>query len=288
MECNIAEKILALRVEKGVTQEEVAKSLLVSNKTVSKWENGISMPDLSMVVALARYFGVSTDMLLGLSDETKQTTEEVVRAGFDGLDWRGAVLKAFDTVRSIIPAIFGTVVKRREDVSVDGDVIPCENPRCGRSQVASREMFSFVVSTADVNLAVMQLRNKSDFAWLREERAQQKITRLFRFLAEVDALSVLWFVHSTACSENFTADYVAKHTGVAQARVAEILNEFCSVGACRRRSAVLETGEITLYKSFGDGVLLSLIALAYEQTCGRPAYDYNYQGTCKMIGGNGT
>ncbi|MBR3751424.1 MAG: helix-turn-helix transcriptional regulator [Clostridia bacterium] len=39
-ECKIAEKLAALRISNGVTQEDVAQSLSVSNKTISKWENG--------------------------------------------------------------------------------------------------------------------------------------------------------------------------------------------------------------------------------------------------------
>ncbi len=42
----ITEKLTELRNAKGVTQEDVAKSLSVSNKTVSKWENGTSVPVL--------------------------------------------------------------------------------------------------------------------------------------------------------------------------------------------------------------------------------------------------
>ena len=48
-ECKIAEKLVELRTSKGVTQEDVAQSLSISNKTVSKWENGASTPDLPMI-----------------------------------------------------------------------------------------------------------------------------------------------------------------------------------------------------------------------------------------------
>ena len=69
-ECKIAEKLVELRTSKGVTQEDVAQSLSISNKTVSKWENGASTPDLSMLVELSKYYGVTTDTLLGLSDKS--------------------------------------------------------------------------------------------------------------------------------------------------------------------------------------------------------------------------
>ena len=68
-ECKIAEKLVELRTSKGVTQEEMAKSLSVYNKTISKWENGVSTPDIPMVVELAKYYGVTSDTLLGLSED---------------------------------------------------------------------------------------------------------------------------------------------------------------------------------------------------------------------------
>ncbi len=42
-ECKIAEKLAQLRTLKGVTQDDVVKSLSISNKTISKWKNGTSM-----------------------------------------------------------------------------------------------------------------------------------------------------------------------------------------------------------------------------------------------------
>ena len=68
-------------------------------------------------------------------------------------------------------------------------------------------------------------------------------------------------------------------------RVKEILNEFCSVGECNQVTAHLEEGEKTVYECYGDGILLSVICLAYEKMCGRKAYEYNMNGNCKLIGG---
>jgi len=53
-----------LRKEKNLTQEELAECLSVSPQTVSKWENNISMPDLSVLPVLADYFGTTVDILI--------------------------------------------------------------------------------------------------------------------------------------------------------------------------------------------------------------------------------
>lgn len=55
-----------LRKQKGITQKELAEQLHVSFQTVSKWENGINLPDINYLPELADIFGVSTDVLLGL------------------------------------------------------------------------------------------------------------------------------------------------------------------------------------------------------------------------------
>ncbi|MHA7965026.1 helix-turn-helix domain-containing protein [Paenibacillus sp. CAU 1782] len=62
---NIGVKIAQLRRSSGMTQEELGKRLSVSAQAVSKWENGDSLPDLSLVVQLAETYDCSTDYLLG-------------------------------------------------------------------------------------------------------------------------------------------------------------------------------------------------------------------------------
>ena len=284
-ECKIAEKLVELRTSKGVTQEDVAQSLSISNKTISKWENGASTPDLPMVIELAKYYGVTTDTLLGLSEDKKQSTEEEIRSLFEGLDRRESVLKAFETVKALVPAMYGTVSKYNDDVYDKENVFPSEISHFYRSNISLHEFFEFVASSENVNVAVMMLRNKANFAWMNDTNKQKEIVKIFKFLSSEYALSVLYFVHSTNCSESFTADYVAGKTGLKQERVTEILDEFCAVGACHWVTAHLAEGEVRVYECHGDGIVLSLITLAFERMCGRQSYEYNFNGRCKMIGG---
>lgn len=61
----IGQKISSLRRERGWTQEELSEKLNVSPQAVSKWENDISYPDITLLPQLAKLFGVTTDELLG-------------------------------------------------------------------------------------------------------------------------------------------------------------------------------------------------------------------------------
>ena len=48
-----------LRKEKNITQEDLAEELNVSNRTVSRWENGNNMPDISLLTQIAQFYNVS-------------------------------------------------------------------------------------------------------------------------------------------------------------------------------------------------------------------------------------
>ncbi len=61
----IQEQIAFLRKQKGLTQEELAKALGVTNQAVSKWESGQCCPDIQLLPDIAKLFEVSVDELLG-------------------------------------------------------------------------------------------------------------------------------------------------------------------------------------------------------------------------------
>ena len=60
----IGEFLKVLRKEKGLTQEQLAESLLVSGRTVSRWETGMNMPDLSVLIQMAEFYDVEVKEIL--------------------------------------------------------------------------------------------------------------------------------------------------------------------------------------------------------------------------------
>ena len=77
------ENIKKLRKFKGLSQEELAIKLNVVRQTVSKWENGLSVPDSTMLIALAEELEISVGVLLGepvtesISDDLKAISEKL-------------------------------------------------------------------------------------------------------------------------------------------------------------------------------------------------------------------
>ncbi len=79
--------IRRLRLDRGWTQEALAEKLHLSPQAVSRWETGLSLPDVSQMPQLARLFGVSTDTLYGMDGEQEGEEEQgLVLSPYSGVD----------------------------------------------------------------------------------------------------------------------------------------------------------------------------------------------------------
>ncbi len=67
----VGERIRNLRIDARMTQEELGLKVGVIKQTVSSWEKGISTPNYDILVELSNIFQVSTDFLLGKTDDPK-------------------------------------------------------------------------------------------------------------------------------------------------------------------------------------------------------------------------
>lgn len=72
---NIGKSISSYRKNLGMTQEELAEKLHISAQAVSKWENGIGYPDITLVPAISEALNISLNDLFGASDDID--TEEI-------------------------------------------------------------------------------------------------------------------------------------------------------------------------------------------------------------------
>lgn len=81
---NFAEKLVFLRKDKGLSQEELADKIAVSRQAISKWEQGAAMPDTENVIELSKFFETSTDYLL--LDQLDQDSYQTQANGSPDLD----------------------------------------------------------------------------------------------------------------------------------------------------------------------------------------------------------
>ncbi len=80
---NIGQRIANFRKEKHITQEQLGEAVGVTNRTVSKWESGVSSPGIDLIPAIASALSVSLDSLFGT--ETKRETDGIAEKTIDEL-----------------------------------------------------------------------------------------------------------------------------------------------------------------------------------------------------------
>lgn len=100
----LGEKLSEKRRAKGLTQDEVAEKMGVTAQAVSKWENDLSCPDITLLVPLAELYGTSVDVLLGRMEESAAVlVPEDQRKPFDKLLLRIRVDSADNHVKVNLP-----------------------------------------------------------------------------------------------------------------------------------------------------------------------------------------
>lgn len=114
----IATNIAKLRLSSGMTQQELASKLNYTDKAVSKWERGESVPDVSVLSRIAALFGVSVDYLLTdhtkpievLVEQHKEVVEAVVHEQTRGYISNLAELTGFSRPKLIITLMSAALV----------------------------------------------------------------------------------------------------------------------------------------------------------------------------------
>ena len=89
MELNFSQTIRALRKERGITQEELATYLGISVQSVSKWERGDGMPDISLLPHIAAFYDTTVDYLLGCDAARRKKDIDAFKAQSQALVNKG-------------------------------------------------------------------------------------------------------------------------------------------------------------------------------------------------------
>ena len=116
----LSENIKAIRKSKGLSQEELAIKLNVVRQTISKWEQGLSVPDADMLISLSEVFETPVSTLLGETvAETKVDDLRVISEKLEVVNLQLAHRKAmrrtaahwaFISLCAIVTAIFAVLI----------------------------------------------------------------------------------------------------------------------------------------------------------------------------------
>ncbi len=280
-EHGFAQTLCSLRTDRGLTQETVAAALGISPKTLSKWENGASEPELSLLCALADYYGVSVDRLLGRKDCEKSQA--------DALDEELALLTCADAASHIFASnmiamhrLTSHMISHRETTSTPA-VPPQMLGGAARSLISSDTVYTLGVNRDALNLYVMLCSNAENYAWLYDDAVIRRMTELFAALSSPDAIALLRTLNKSDFPCDFSAAFAAKKAGISEESAETILTNLASFGICSAEVAHLADGDRTVYHCEGSGLLLTVLSLIYEQLYPINVNMYAYHSRCRLI-----
>lgn len=95
----LGNNIKRYRKDRKITQEQLAQVLGVSDQAVSRWENGMTYPDIELLPTIALYFGVTMDDLMGMEAFKDESEIEEILKKRQELKNRGEVLKSCELMR---------------------------------------------------------------------------------------------------------------------------------------------------------------------------------------------
>lgn len=163
MKINIGNNLKQLRLQKGLTQEQLADVFGVSAQAVSRWENNTSYPDITLLPGLAIFFDTSVDAIVGMDEIRKEETLRKIHGEINELVILGQTEEAISLIRDslkIYPDDSGLLMSLGETLAHQ-----CDNPTAAQEaiSIAERILQSNHVSTkakgtTSANLLFLYLR----------------------------------------------------------------------------------------------------------------------------------
>lgn len=238
---SIGKIITRLRRDRGLTQEELAELIGVTNSTISKWETGTNVPDVYMIPVVANALGVSINTLYDYPNERQRmTAEEAYDAGMDAM---GALIARLGWS-------FGAAEspeKYREDYE------KCAQEHPGMRSLILRKQGAVYLRKA-MGAVLLKQPEKGWISLLTDERNQQ----LLKWLADDDFRRVLAVLFKGKMS-TFTLGTLAKHSGVKDiARSVEILVDCCFA---REKTLDVDGQDIRYYEVVHNHRMFMLFAV---------------------------
>lgn len=268
-ETTLASRLTVLRNRCGQTQDAVAQAIGISPKTLSKWENAASEPECAYLCALADYYGVTTDYLLGRTEcETPDTWIDRFSAELSDLPAADAVKKTFSASQALLHTFISNRIHDTDAPLTDAaeTVPPTTIAPATRSMITQNGVFGLCVNHDALNMTVLLTGNRAHFSWLYDETVLADLSDYLGWLSDPTTLRLMREIHRPEFPLHFTSSYAAECAGVTPKDA-----ENCLLHRCDKQTAHLEEGDKTVYYHGGDGFAMSILSLAYELCRGNKA-----------------
>lgn len=173
----IGEKIKKLRREQGITQEKLAEYLNISYQAVSKWENNSALPDISLVIPISNFFGVTTDVLFDVEDKCDEKEIEEYDQKSSKLGNKGKVRELIELWREAVskyPRNYHCLYMLASCLNLSIDSIGFEKEESDRNAKEALEIYNRIIEDCTDDEIRANIRHQLVFLYMNtgdEEKA---------------------------------------------------------------------------------------------------------------------
>lgn len=163
MKITIGDTLKRLRLQKGLTQEQLAEVFGVSAQAVSRWENNTSCPDITLLPGLAIYFDTSVDAIVGMDAIRKEETLRSIHGQVNDLVISGQTEQAITLIRDslkiypndsgLLMSLGETLAHKKDDPAATQEAISI-----AERVLQSNDVSTKAKGTTSANLLFLYLR----------------------------------------------------------------------------------------------------------------------------------
>ena len=281
---NIGENIKRCRLEKGMTQEQLANIVGVSNQAVSKWECDGSIPDGLLFVPIADALGVTTDRLFG----RETTYEKDIYQGIIKLIEQTPAEKRMEKAREICwqteKGLFG---------SIKYEYIPDEMKYKNESSYVARDtgftsisnrrgeinFFSlFVEPVAPVD-SVDSVDSKESGSFDVLKQYGGRFREFFEALSDEYVMKSFFFIYSKPHGYTFEKEVLARECGIPDDKIDGVMSKLSF--AANRKEITINGEKRIVYTANQRHELVAVFVMVTEFFYALNPRGYNLQANCR-------
>ena len=253
---SLSGNIKRLRLEKNLTQEQLATKLGVSAQAVSKWETSETYPDGALLIPLANELEVSLDELFG--------NESVTMADISGrivkLIHNTEVKERFNVARDIGWQIERGLFNCRMEIEKKYDPNEIKNQK-NASYILDDNGFTIVSNGKEPFFSVFPQPAEGYGYFLNDKDDLQKI---FAALSRTDTMNALIYLYHKTENYVFESSVLAKDCDIPGDRIETVLDDLLLLKIMRKQNLTINGEERTLYYSRPSHKIIALFIMARE------------------------
>lgn len=251
---SLSENIKKFRLEKNLTQEQLAAKLCISAQAVSKWETSDTYPDGTLLLPLARELGVSLDELFGNKSASMPDISRQIIALIRETDPDHRFPLAWDICWQIERGLFNCCME------IDTRYAPDEaKNQHNDSYILSDNGFTMVSNGSEPFFAVFPQPKEGFEDFLADKEALQNI---FAALSHDETVNALMWLYRRRENYIFESAVLARDCGICGEQADRVMEELSLLKVVSKQELTVNNQKRTLFLSHPRHILIALFSIA--------------------------